>query len=318
MGFRVLISLLVLSFFGFQANAATTKTKAKKKVESTKLPEKNIQVEQTQVVKAAPLEQPESSMMRQKRQQMEMETEEEFIQKLEQARIEDEKARQQQINDQQFRTIKNDEAEAFMQPVADEPVTVDQVVKTNVVVNELKEKQNSFYLGLLAGGVSNQAGNIPSLNGAGGVSLGVALAQEAWLEASFFYSFMQADQSYLPKEDIDQYSVTVGPKYTFGLSNNWLTPSVGALIGYTRRQYNSNENGSNSMDAGLSAGVDLALNKAIKIGLEGRYMTNLDYQKDNPTNATQKALVDSLSGSSSQALEKFDYTVFMARLKMML
>ncbi len=328
MGFRLLIMILGFSLLGGVASAASKKN-GKTKFENVQ--GKKVQIEKAEIVNDSPLETPESARIRQERQQMEMETEEEFIQKLEQARMEDERLRRQQLFEKELLAKESDIEDPFLEPESDlnvdrssletesglewEPVTRNNEVTTTLVVDQT-DPETRFYISLGAGGLNHQANNTPDLNGLGGIGLGVALGMDFWLEGNFYYSFLESDRTFLSDEDIDQFGVAVNPKYMFGMSDKVVTPVIGAVLGYTRRQYNGGDNASNALDAGISAGIDVAINQAVKIGVEGRYMTTLDYEKDNALDSTGKAFEELATGRAVKPLEDFDYSLFMVNAKM--
>ncbi len=328
MGFRLIWVIMSLSIISVGAIAANEKVK----YETIK--GERVQVEGTEKVKAAPLSEPESSRLRQKRQQMEMETEEKIIQQLEEARMEDEKNRRQQLFEKELRTRESELEDPYMDPepvveVQREPVTEESDtlewepvsqgndITTTVIVDDVDEpKPARFYFGLGAGGVNHQAQNTPDMNGTGGITFGSYLSRYFILEGAFMYSFLETNRSILPDEDVDMFHFAAVPKFTFGMNDQVVTPVVGPVLAFTRRQYNGGDNASNALDAGISAGIDIALNQQVKIGIEGRYMTNLDYEKDEPLDATEKALEEFATGNDIRPLEDFDYTIFMANVKM--
>ncbi len=286
------------------------------------VPKKAIKVQQAEVVSAAPLNQPESSRMREQRQKMEMETEERFIQRLETARMEDEKVRQQQIFEQKLRTSAPAEETAetyIMVPQAEVAPEATTIAPNAVVAKATVEPAPSrqYYLTVGGGGVSfPQADDLATLNGATNVSLGMSLGDRFWLEAGFLYSYQEVDRVFINNEDIDQFSFSVSPKYDFGFGDQWVTPMAGLVLSYTRRQYDGGDDSSRAFDAGLSFGVDFAMNKSVKLGVEGRYMTNLNYERERGISILDKAIEQSVTGRSIEPVENLDYTVLMVNAKM--
>ena len=299
MAIRLVLTALFTLAITVPVSAAQKSKKIQKEiaVEYESLGDKKIQTQKVEFVKAGPLKKPMSAKMRQKRQQLEMETEEKFVQKLEDARMEDERARRQELFEQQLRAT--NEFQDLESP---------NELATTLIINE-EDDAYDYYVSLVGGGVNYPLVNgLPNMNGAGGLALGMGVGSDFWLEGSFLYSFQQVETSSFTgaaTNDIDHLSFGVGAKYGFTLSKNWITPVAGVLFSYTRRQYDGGDNNSNALDGGLVGGLELALNKAVKLGLEGRYMMNLDYDKES-----------AVSNSDIDNLEDFDYAVYLMTAKM--
>lgn len=121
---------------------------------------------------------------------------------------------------------------------------------------------------------------------ASGVSIGMVTPDRFVVEGSFMYGQFQVDDiagAYATYQtlDMNQYNWSVAGKYQ--LLPGKLRPTVGALASYTRRNYSyagySNSGDSilttDAFDAGLQAGLDLALTNNFSIGADFRYLWNI-------------------------------------------
>ena len=134
---------------------------------------------------------------------------------------------------------------------------------------------------------------------ASGFSLGMVTPDRFIVEGSFMYGQFQVDDFYGQRPtystlDMDQYNWSVGGKYQ--LLPGKLRPTVGALASYTRRSYAfaGYPNGdsilqTDSFDAGLQAGVDLAFTNNFSIGADLRYLWNIA-SKNNSSNNTRNGV----------------------------
>jgi hypothetical protein len=134
-----------------------------------------------------------------------------------------------------------------------------------------------------------------AINVRGQYSLGVTVGQNSdsglAIEGAFIYSNFQVEQreggidpitlEYFPRiTDMNQYQGSVGAKYRF--FDGTLKPSLGGLMAYTYRAFTDSQfalsdetTSSQSIDFGLTAGLDLEVSKNFTIGLDFRYMYNL-------------------------------------------
>jgi hypothetical protein len=183
-----------------------------------------------------------------------------------------------------------------------------------------EQGQNNFYLSLQGGALNYpRFANLPTINGAAGLALGAHVWENFSLEAGFLYSFQQQEinqvvQSF--REDIDQYMVSGQFKYNWRpKSVSWLSLSPGVVATYNRKVYEAGENSSDAFDAGVSAGADIRLSQNWSIGLEYRFMWNLDYQRERGANNTAVALQQLATGNPSVNLEEAEYQVLLAQLK---
>lgn len=88
---------------------------------------------------------------------------------------------------------------------------------------------------------------------------------------------------------MNQWDITGGVKYK--ILSGMVTPVVGAMLGYSRRDYQSrlswgygvdSGTGSNAFEGGLLIGADIKCTENLYIGADFRYMMNISYRTDNP------------------------------------
>jgi hypothetical protein len=97
--------------------------------------------------------------------------------------------------------------------------------------------------------------------------------------------------------DTNQYQAAVAAKYQ--LMSGLVRPVVGGLVAYSYRKYDwtsavnafpynnyGTSSDSHAVDLGVTAGVDLELNKKFALGFEYRYMFNLSSRVDNQSIVT--------------------------------
>ena len=309
-----ILVILAFIFSGMsvvEAKATTKKSSKKSKYEKL----------DTEVVKSSPLSKPYSARLRQKRQQMEMETEEQIVQKLEDARMADERRRREQLFNRDLNVVEQNLEPAPAPAPAPAPVAQTNEITTTVVVSEPEEDNIPLYVTIGGGSVSYPVvNNLPNANGAAGFGLGLGLGNDFWLEGGFLYSYQEAEIISLSEtrtEDIDHYTFSAAGKYTFGMSSHWVNPVAGVSLNYTRREFNGGNNSSNAFDAGLIGGVDLALNKAVKLGFEGRYMFNIDYNRDSAVDAAEVLSQQVATGRDVKNIEENDYIVLLLNAKVL-
>ncbi len=307
---KATLILLTLGFLAAHPTYAEESLHSEIKFETEE--EQQALEQKPEKVEAPPLQEPESSKIRKEREQVEMQTEEEFMQKLEKARLDDEKQRRKELH---FLARDLDD-EFFEELDQDKAQRSPNQIETQAVVPPEKSDP-SHYLTVQGGGLNTSSEDFPSASGAVGLSLGLHMGSDFWFEGGFLYSYIEVDRKFLNDEQIDQFSFLGGPKFSFGLSQHWITPVVGALVGYTRRQFNADENSSNAFDAGFVAGIEFALNQDVKLGVEGRMMANIDYSRDQGVNSQEKELEELSTGHSFQSIEDLNYSVFLVNLKML-
>jgi len=193
-------------------------------------------------------------------------------------------------------------------------------LKQTIEIKDSTQK-NNYYLSLQGGALNYpRFANLPTVNGAAGVTLGTNLWTNFSLEGGFLYSFQRQEINQVTQtfqEDIDQYMVSAQFKYNWGVpSLDWLTFSPGLLLAYNRKIYEAGENQSDAFDGGVSAAASFRLSQTFSIGLEYRFMANLDYTRDNATSPTAAALQQLATGNRSVNLEEAEYQLVLLSLMM--
>ena len=257
-----------------------------------------IQDEPTTTIEAAPLQPSKSSMMREERRQLEMATEEGVVQELEASRIADEKTRRERV---------------FGSPST-------QQVSTEVETED-EDSKFTYYMGVTGGLVDPRADNVSGA-GAAGFSLGAKYPVNMTpigmgsvvVEGGFIYSLLEGETRTLTSVsdyDVDKYGVSGAIKYE--IQSGWFIPGAGLVMAYTRRQFKipGEDSFSNAADAGLTVSGDVALNKSVSIGVEYRYMTNLDYEKDSGTSPADVAAQSAATSNEIRNLEDIDYQMLL-------
>lgn len=336
----IFISLLLaasVSFGATKTKKTVTKLPAKKvTVESTSVEvdvdediaaelEEDIQEEPATEVSATPLENSKSANLREKRRQMEIETEEKMVQELESSRIEDEATRRDRVFGDRIQPVGTTEVEVVKAEPAPVPapapvINITNEIKTEAAVVETKEESpTSYYLGLTGGLVDARADNVTGA-GAAGVGLGAMIPLHSnnsytgvlGIEGSFLYTLLQGETRTIlgnSEYDVDQYHGAVSAKYY--IQSGWFVPGAGLIMAYTRRQYNQDDNFSNSIDGGFAVSGDIRLTKSISIGAEYRYMMNLDYERDQAPSSAAVAAQKAVSSKEIKNLEAIDYQMLL-------
>ncbi len=155
-----------------------------------------------------------------------------------------------------------------------------------------------YYISGLVGTANYSTANIRSKLSSG-FSLGMVTPERFVVEGSFIYGQSEIDNiaGYTADGltyDFSQYNFSAALKYQ--LLPGKLRPTVGALASYTRRSYsvasggynsyNSGANGpdlgsTDAFDAGLEAGLDIALSSNFSIGADLRYLWNIASKTSN-------------------------------------
>lgn len=265
-----------------------------------------------------------SSQLRQEREQLEIQTEEEMTQELEKARIQDEKARREQFF---AKDVFNSSPQPEPQPQLEmeaapaSAMTAMQGQTEMAYTPEMDENTGYNYYLSLSGGMLNYpaVANIASANGAAGIALGVSLTEHFWLEAGMTYSFQEAQtQSFIGSavEDIDHIGVSAIGSYKFNMSAMpWLIPSIGVALAYTNRQYDGGDNSSSSFDAGAVVAADIPVGTGVTLGLEYRFMANLSYEREIPSSNFNT--LQGFSTNQVEDLETFNYQMVLLNAKIL-
>lgn len=272
-----------------------------------------------------------ANAIRLERQILEAKTQEELLLRLERARLQDEHARRERLFQQAYQAEYTQQPTT--EPVAQETIPAPTPVAVNTEKTALPVEESTtdeYYLGVLAGAVNYPTvANVSAASPAAGVVLGVNLppfldfiglgTTNLWVETGFLYSFQQTEidrATSVTNEDVDQMGLYGNLNYHWKFSDTqWIIPTSGVVFSYSHRRYNAGENSSNAFDVGAQVGADFALTKTFLLGVEYRYMHNLDYEKQMGAANTDVALQTLATGLKVHNLESFDYQMVLLNAK---
>jgi hypothetical protein len=292
-----------------------------------------IQDQPTNVIEDSPLTMSAAERRRRDRQTLEMRTEQKIVEKLEESRIEDERARaerlfgngfsgqqQQAPAPQAVQVIQAPQPVQVVEvPVPKEEPKVDVKQEVRAALEEMKPKetpkQTSYYVqGLVGIGDYPDAINVRG-NVATGFSFGLVTPERFVAEGTFQYSEydiedMQAGYSYgyPPFKTLNQYNFQAAIKYQ--ILGGKIRPVIGAIAGYTYRSYeeqqyyyvgNVKNVSTNAFDIGALAGLDLQLTDSFALGFDLRWMKNIAYRENSDF---QQSFVYPRAG---KVVEELDY-----------
>lgn len=280
-----------------------------------------IQDQPTNVIEESPLTMSSAERRRRERQSMELQTEQKIVERLEEARMEDERARSERLFNQGFGSGNNQPVQQQVVPQAVQVIQAPpQVVESAPVLKEepkvnVKEevraaleemkpketpKQTSYYVqGLVGIGEYPDAINVRG-NVATGFSFGLVTPERLVAEGTFQFSEydiedMQAGYSYglPPFKTLSQYNFSAAIKYQ--ILGGKIRPVVGAIAGYTYRTYeeqqyynigNVKSVSTNAFDVGALVGLDVQLTDSFALGADLRWMKNISYRENSDYQAS--------------------------------
>jgi hypothetical protein len=306
-----------------------------------------IQEQPASVVQDSPLQFSAAEQRRKQRQDLEVKTEQKIVEKLEEARMEDEKKRADRLFNKGFGSNHNEqEAPAQAAPLAQPtyqpaPPPIQQVVVpapiAAPVVKEKEEKVEEEKIDIkseiraafedskpkkdpMSYFVSGQVGlgKYPDIDwirdsASAGFSVGAITPERVVVEGAFQYGSYKVDKLngyylYNPY-DMRQYNMSAALKYQ--LLPGRVRPSVGGLVSYTRRTSSVSGLGdfrtSDAFDVGLAAGLDVALTDVFSVGVDFRYLTNITYRDNTNTNSSQAWGNQYYGYTDENPIEKMDY-----------
>ncbi len=207
-------------------------------------------------------------------------------------------------------------------PVKSEIKNEEPEATSSMKIEEAQEDQTGkFYVGGLLGAPNYDASNVESHFGLG-VLVGMNVDSNFVIEGSFLYSNHSVDTYWLNPlyKELDQFDFSLGAKYFLNFGK--LRPYAGASVIYVYRKYqdrsmfgeyyvvnpSATEEESNSVNLGLTAGVDFAVTKKFTIGGGLDYNFNVMNRQDF---RSQYGLP-----SGVKALEEIDYTLIKISGKM--
>lgn len=273
-----------------------------------------VQEQPSTLIEASSLKESKADQLRKSRQDMEVQTEQKIVEKLEEARIQDEKARADRLfgaslaaptptptpapTPIQFAPPPQ-APQAQQQPpvvivekqevVSEEPVDNSASIKDEVKkqLDEAKvdqEPKSTYYIGGLVG-VSEypDASNVRG-TGSGGVTVGTATADGWVAEGTFMYSTYDLEvvnpytsgNPYPPFKGVAQYNFEVGAKYQF-LSGK-LRPTVGVLASYDYRKYQDKQYVYVSSDSANTNALDVGLTAGLDLMITKTFSLGIDFK----------------------------------------
>lgn len=268
-----------------------------------------MQKQPVTVIEASPLSLSKAEELRKMREQTEVETEQKLVEKLEQARMDDEKKRQSSI----LGSISQEKAAAEKQvepkvevvvPVAVAPAVIEAPKSTtiedvrNAVHEELSavkaENEKAAAVSAPRNFVSASIGML-DYGSASIQTIGAAeftfgkMFDERWaIEFGVGANNAYVDDSAYLYRKMTQYNVGVGTR--FMILTGRVRPSVGFRVDYVNRDYSdfrdmatgavypTDQLKSWAINYGLMAGIDFSLSQNLTLGAEYRFSSNLTYQ----------------------------------------
>lgn len=297
-----------------------------------------VQKQPVAIIQSSPLVESKAEMMRKSRQDAEIQTEQKIVEKLEAARLEDERRRAEALFGNKLEQtaapqyVETQNVNMMpQQPVQAAPVIVAAPAEPKedvrgIIREELRAKADEeallapksirYFSGIMGvsdySDVSNVRGNY-ALGAAFGTRFDFMIVEGSFLFSN--YDVEQVDQFYDPRFpkliDADQYQGAIAAKYQ--MMSGMVRPVLGGVASYSYRQYkwrdvmylgqmrNGSSSDSHAIDLGVTAGVDLEFSKDFALGFEYRYMFNLSSRVNNQT------LYTTGFQTSGTPLEKLSY-----------
>lgn len=303
---------------------------------TAQLQTQQVQQQPTTFVEATPLVESRAEQIRRARKNAEIATEQKIVEKLEAARMEDERRRAEALFGDRFNSP---QAAAPVAPQAGVVAPATPVVDRDLIREEIRAAQDAEklapvtdltrnYITGLAGlseypGVNNVRGNYTLGFNVGSVSEGLII------EGGFTYSNFSVDQlnfySYLPSRvDVNQYQGHFATKLEIDAGR--VKPFAGGLAALSYRNYtwdqglyNPSPYGysqdqsatSTAIDLGVTGGVDLQVTPKMAIGLDMKYMFNITNRRSND----RSIYYNSSSYAYGKPLEELNYYTIGVGLK---
>ena len=252
--------------------------------------------------------------IRRARKDLEMGTETKMIEKIEWSRIEDEKDRSDRLFGNRLDKKKYDNHydnnyENNYKPekevvIIEKPTPVVPYAPAPVYKEEYKNEvksdysyiaESKSYLSPTVGWMTHpSAVNVDEAT-TFGIAAGTVFSSGVAVEMGLNYANFTMDDydvytfNGLPgQKEVDQYSLNGAVRYNFMVGR--IVPNVGALLGYSYRDYNETRafsqgtTSSSAVDAGVSLGVDFKLTQNFSLGVEYRVMRNIWNDREDQDN----------------------------------
>lgn len=304
-------------------------------------------VQPTTVIEASPLTESGAEKLRKARQEAELYTEQNIVQKLEQSRLEDEKKRADVLFGDKFNQLNAQQNAQATPAVVAAPVAVQQVVapvatpeakpevdreqirsEVSAALADMKPKEEEKpkgqnYIGVLGGGGSYPDAKNVRGQYAAGVALGRKFDQHLVLEGTFMYSNYQVDQSmnsgcymdfsgncYPRITNMNQYAGQALVKYQ--MFSGTFHPEIGAVGAYTYRTFSDTQFSMSSSSASSNA-LDAGVMTGASMELTDKFSVGLDFRYmwnlTYKTSGLQTSFQQSFMNSSSPIETMNYYTV---------
>ncbi|RME18511.1 MAG: hypothetical protein D6797_00280 [Bdellovibrio sp.] len=277
----------------------------------TSLAQPNVIQQPPTYVEASPLSLSKAELMRKKRQEAEIATEQKIVEKLEESRLEDERRRAERLFGNKNLTVSEDDqnkeekAEKEEKPQTPQVVVVSPVPQPSVapapekdlsanvkedlknIVEENKEKKNQTYVSPSVGMAEYL--DCPCFDVKGNLAAGIVVGREFpsnfALEGQFIYSNYYVGQDYFAYKEMNQYNFGLAAKYLLKFKR--VEFNVGGIATYTYRRYTNpygtgvyyygypDDEKTYALDFGVTAGIDFNISDRIAVGFDYRYMMNI-------------------------------------------
>jgi hypothetical protein len=244
-----------------------TNTNSNDNAASTSSAQTQTATQPTTVIEASPAAESRAEALRKERQNAEVQTEQKIVEKLEDSRLQEEKARAERLFGNKFDNPQpvQPTAPVAPAPVAPAPVveskptqvTIEKVeivqpkeekkdfledkgaaeIKAQAPVKEDEKQASKYYVSGLVGNLNYNANNVKSNYGLG-VAVGTLVEERVALELGYFYSNHYIDTFWQQPlyRQLDQNDVSLSAKYY--LLTGRLKPYAGASVTYINRTYN--------------------------------------------------------------------------------
>lgn len=273
-----------------------------------------VQQQPTTFVEASPLTESRAEQLRRARNAAEVQTEQKIVEKLENARLEDERRRAQRLFSNGFGSKTSEAQAAPVQPAVIQPAVIaPQIVVPAAPVFEEEveyedERNSRMYISAMIGLSEYDAMNVKS-DYATGFSIGADVGDHISVEGGFLYSKYTVEYPAFVFSDLSQYNFNLAGKFAFFPGR--VKPYIGGAVSYTYRKYAEVDNNwysggryrqsynnrsyrpynnnygsdeeptSTAIDVGFLVGMDFAVSDDFFIGADYRQYTNLTNRSDS-------------------------------------
>ena len=307
----------------------------------------SVQEQPSTLIEASSLKESKADQLRKSRQDMEVQTEQKIVEKLEEARIQDEKARADRLFGaslaaplapaptptpapllapppqapqayQQPPVVVVERQQVVEEEPAEEPATIRAEAKKIDEVKVETDPKSQYYIGGLVG-VSEypDAQNVRG-TGSGGFTVGT-ITPDGWVaEGTFQYSTYDLEvmtpnvysYSTPPFKAVTQYDFSIGAKYMFLMGR--LRPSVGVLAAYDYRKYVDKQYGYVSSDSAATNALDVGLSAGLDLMITKAFSLGIDFKyftnvAYNTNSNYQQSFTYPQFAQPGTPLEKLDY-----------